>query len=599
MRTKIAAAAFVMIGAGATTVAALDPPVNMQGSDTLFLLTNDVINACPRASSGQPAPLGLVYVGSGSSNGQRNALRTCLGVTPTLPVTAQTVAPMSRFLVRDNASPANDICQCSGGDNAEGIAFALDGLGIIANGNHAPASCGGVAFAKTITLSGGGTYTANSAFDFLRVAYFGILNSDPSGAAPQCGGDVRRSLLGDYGNFFQAACPAGTGACPTGIRHLWRRDDASGTTDVFVSLLGGGAAIPKFCNVDGGLATGNGQVLGGTAKNGHDYQDNDPIRIPCQGNGLTTGEQVCGDAGQGHAGTLGMLLTIFVPETADVPASDIYPVGICTPGVFAALPATRSTYTGDCPGGAPSFGGKCLSGMFRHPDGSLSANCITPFATGRCPTLTPAGTDCRGANLWLRRPNGDIVIDTSVPASRTAPPVPPAGRLYLGAFYRIHTTVTQPNGTAVCVRPSSTEQIGCLSSLAAPCSVGFAGRAAADVAPATLLHVGGVANDITSIQNLVNLGPYPANPSTYPLARKLYLNTVAGFEAVTGQERDLATCFASDAIMDPIVLANGFIHMPLSPAGRKARCEDWDDSACGGASVNACANNPGPIPTGL
>ena len=115
MRMKTAAAAFVLIGAGATTVAALNPPINMQGSDTLFLITQDVVNVCPRASSGQPAPLGIVYVGSGSGNGQRNTLRTCLGVVPAPPVTQQTIAPMSRFLIRDNAVPANDICQLQRG----------------------------------------------------------------------------------------------------------------------------------------------------------------------------------------------------------------------------------------------------------------------------------------------------------------------------------------------------------------------------------------------------------------------------------------------------------------------------------------------------
>ena len=59
----------------------------------------------------------------------------------------------------------------------------------------------------------------------------------------------------------------------------------------------------------------------------------------------------------------------------------------------------------------------------------------------------------------------------------------------------------------------------------------------------------------------------------------------------------MAQCFATDAIMDPIVTASGFVQMPVGGNGRKARCEDFDDSVCGGTTVNACATNPVGIPT--
>ena len=211
MRTKTAAAAFVLIGAGATTVAALNPPINMQGSDTLFLLTKDVINVCPRTSAGQPAPLGIDYVGSGSGNGQRNTLEDLPGPScPAPAVTRQTITPMSRFLIRDNAPPRPTTSASAARPTAPRASPSPSTASASSpTRTPLPASCGGVAFTKTITHASG-TYTANSAFDFLRVAWFGILNSDPAGATPVCGGDVRRALLGNYGNFFKSACPAGT-----------------------------------------------------------------------------------------------------------------------------------------------------------------------------------------------------------------------------------------------------------------------------------------------------------------------------------------------------------------------------------------------------
>ena len=138
-------------------------------------------------------------------------------------------------------------------------------------------------------------------------------------------------------------------------------------------MIGGGAATGKFCNVNGGKDTTNGQVLGGVAKNGTDFHDNDPVRVTCAGLGIgvTGGEQVCGDASQpppwgavgkclrnpavaclinahcasgdicSRIGTLGAVLTVFVPNASDVAnAGNPYPPtggsGLCTSGVFEA-----------------------------------------------------------------------------------------------------------------------------------------------------------------------------------------------------------------------------------------------------------------------
>ena len=673
MRTKIAAATFALIGAGATGIGALSN-VNMQGSDTLFLITKDVVTNC--AGTGT-----INYVGSGSSNGQNNTLNTCRGTNPTPPVTRQTITPMSRAL---NGSLAAGACGCTAGANpgqvnsavaganAEGLAFALDGLSMIANGTFAPASCGGISHTKAINVSDvngdglvchgcvGTTYTPDGALDFLRVLFFGLHHNNAGSVcvggptpgiactadaqcgtggicAGDCSSDVRRTLLSNYEAMFQSPCPSGVTNCPQGIRHLWRRDDGSGTTDVIASVIGGGATIGKFCNVNGGKTTTNGQVLGGTAKNGTDFHDNDPVRVACAGLGIGAagGEQICGDASQApppgaagkclrnptivcttnaqcpagdicsRIGTLGALLTVFVPETVDVPAADTYPPALCTSGVFEAYQSSRSTYLGPCPSGGESFGAKCFHGAIRNPDNSLNPNCIVGVTSTRCPLLTPSGTECRGANLWKRKSSGDpnlsMVVDTSFPPSRTNPAPPVGGRYYLGAFYQIHVNARITNGTGFCTRPSSTEQIGCLASVASPCSTGYAGRSAADIPPAVALNVGGVPPDDKHIQNLVQ--PDPLDPAVYPISRKLYLNTLIGFEHVNEEELNLAKCFSSEGTMysgatapPNLVTTNGFVAMPeTSPgSGIRIRCESFNEVVCtgGGNNLDSCTNNP-------
>ena len=634
MRTKVGAAAFVLIGVGATSVGALNA-VNMLGSDTMNLLTKDVIANCPT-----PPGLPINYVGTGSGNGETNMKGTFLG-TPAA-TGPQTAASMSRFLKAGTAA-APLSCAVNGGKTAAGLAVALDGVSIVANAANAPASCGGTAqTGKVLNLTGGGTYVAADAFDFIRVAWFGI-HHDKTGT---CGDSVRTTLLSQYGNIFDSATCPNPGTCATGIRHLWRRDDPSGTTDTFTTLVGGGAAVGTFCNVNGGLTTTNGQVLGAVAKNGNDFQDNDPIRTPCTGNGFTGGEQVCGDAGQGHMGTLGVVLTVYLPDTRDVPATSTY-AKLCRNGAANILTqATKPAYSGLCPGGGLSVGGKCFHPVVQDPVTLLDTpNCLvanTATGTGggtRCPlTLLPAGgsiTDCRGANLWIRDAAGNLAVDDTVPAQVAATPNPslgngPAGKFYLGAFYRLHTTTKQPNavGTGLCTSPSSsTEQIGCLASEADPCTLGFAGRSAADGANATALNVGGVLNDVAHIQNLITIGPYnpPTNTATYPLARKLFYSSMVGFGAnpafagsgITGDELALAKCYVDPTVVDStgaggikahIITSNGFV---LMPAG--ALCVDFheenplvdathpdpDKAGCasGVAAVDSCTFNPAGIPT--
>ena len=410
-------------------------------------------------------------------------------------------------------------------------------------------TCGLSADAGRAIPVGAGVYTAVDHLDFIRIAFFGIHNP-ASGLGTDCASEVRRSLLTRYSHIFHTGCVPGDVGCPAGIRHLFRLSETKAASAIFAALVGGGATVNNFCNVNGGLSPGACTPLGGLGKNGRDFLDNDPLRITCSGNGIINGEQVCGDAGQlpppgavvrrtppvgppawlpggqciqarracvvsndcrdfagdtdtcsaitgrcqfkhlacsntaqctavvagdfcGRHGTLGALVTVHVPDPFDVPPPETYPIGLCTSGVNALLPAVKSTCAGPCPSGGPSFGGRCFGAMFRDATGALNANCVTAVSTTRCPILTPAGTDCRGANLWVRKPSGDLAIDTTFAPGLVSPPLPPVGRYHVGGYYKIHTTTKELTGTGTCNKSDSEEQVNCLAGTASPCSMGF------------------------------------------------------------------------------------------------------------------------------
>jgi ABC-type phosphate transport system substrate-binding protein len=662
MRTKIAVATFLLIGAAATGVGAV---VNMQGSDTMNRLTKTVIANCPAIPAGA-----IVYAGGGSGAGEANMSKTALG-TSTDP---QTTAPMSRYL---KAAGATATCVVASGNRAEGVAVALDGVSVVASATRS-AGCGGVSRTKAISgitdVDGfglacpgcvGTTYTPNSPFDVMKVLWYGIHHD----GTRDCGSDVRRTLSRSYNNLFETTCASGCvdatiqatdpaapnftprGTQTNGLLHVWRRDDVSGTTDTFNTLVGG--TIAQFCNV------GTAAIV---AAQGSDYLENDPIRVTCGGNGKAgaNGPQICGDgavkgtcraarkacttAAQCNAGdsctagrcvataaacnqnsdctaiaaadvcdgvhlrTLGLVLPVFIPDNNQIP--DAYPAGVC--GTSAKLfAATSPTFSGMCPAGNLSFGGKCFQNVLPVGTG-FNANCVQIFApAGACPPLVPAGRECRGANMWLRKTDGTFQKDLSFAASL------PAGRNVTSSAFKMYATSFESNGTAPCADPSSsTEQIGCFSATAAPCSVGFAGRSAGDSGAAVGLAINGISPTVPNIQSGV-----------YPLTRKLYFNAINGFENAQADELSLARCFSNDTLMsgglvDPppppplppgLIWSEGFVPLPttvdVNGAQHRAFCQDFREdrgvgllpdpalAGCGAANVDACAGNPPGIAT--
>ena len=325
----------------------------------------------------------LEYLGGGSGGGE--------AAMTTNPPT-QDLAPMSRFLQGtpiETGVAATTTCLVANGSKADGIVIGLDGLAIAASAVTAtttacngpanstqctptPASAvfglaydganatGGVNVTATQRqgqIPPGGTavqswpgipaataatfpnFTFASWHDVLDILYAGFVDpalhpTDPE-KGKNCASSLRFALANNYSDIFESpACTAG--AC-TSIQHIFRRDDASGTSDIFGALLNlsPSAAYNKnnnatlgyflgadpFCNdmvnntlsgasINGVAAAGDAIAAWGTVPPGvnppsttgngdvatvpNDDQDYDAIRRPCiGGNFAKAGEQVC------------------------------------------------------------------------------------------------------------------------------------------------------------------------------------------------------------------------------------------------------------------------------------------------------------------
>jgi hypothetical protein len=369
------------------------------------------------------------------------------------------------------------------------------------------------------------------------------------------------------------------------VRRLYRRADDSGTTDVFLSLLGlGGIANQPFCN-------------------GTERQDLDPIRRSCLAD-----DDVCGRTN--GADNLGLVQTVELYQLVGVTAANMhaawYPTQACATGIFVLrdapiLPGGGSALT--CPDGAPQVLGQCLTPQ-AFPVGSASpgANCLNPQSNR---SLLSATEDGRVWNRELRAASGNMRSELI-----------PGQTIPTGVTNAIHRTRTRVGGLAgQCFFDDATEQIGCIAGNMT-CALGYAGREATDnpSSPVAIAApVGNVAPTINNIQALIN----PTLGTPYPLARKLYFNSILGFDAIRTEvntpavgdqeQRQLIQCLESTTNPAPhaaALLAAGFIPVPALPAGQGVPghvvefrtgggttpgliCEDVNEiTACGG-SVDA------------
>ncbi len=622
MRTSIVGAAFLLAGAGAATVAAVDTTGNtiaLNGSDTLFDVTNAVIASCPGQFS-DFASHGITYQGGGSGVG-----------AGAMGLNTQQLSPMSRALKNTEycsiAAPASSTL-------AEDLLVGIDGVSIAANPTNSCSSSAangfGSAAAFAVTNDGtatggapatcpgcvGTNYTFADSFDALKVLYFGLTHDNTY----SCSSPVRKSLIRNWKNLFSSDCAAGDTTCSAGLTHAWRRSDLSGTTDAFVSVLnppngtltnGKGAAVTvgigtlstvpvgksaksnPFCNTSDATAAVATTSFGG----GGDFQDLDPVRTNCVAgkDGVCAGFKNFATTGGSFAGDLGVVLPILLPDSASTLPADLYPATACSTACTLVAPirgnrlASYPGYT--CPGGSAPIAGNCFvpfAGSAASPD----PRCVTGNAT-KCVDLS-GRPDGRAYNL------ATIVASSQIPAaSRGSTPFQfaldaNARILSAGGFYRIHSNTAgqsyggDANTTGICQQNDDTSQIGCLTD-SDPCSVGYAGRGAAQAfagnvtantavsEPLKALAVNGTppftpgGDPDLALKNLLQpAGTLPL----YPLSRRLYLATIYGFSNLLGGESELAACYGNNNIVGPAITAKGFVAIPGG-----VQCLDYPETA--------------------
>ena len=362
-------------------------------------------------------------------------------------------------------------------------------------------------------------------------------------------------------------------------------------------------------------------------------QDQDPIRRKCIGPTVVINdapdaprEEVCGADGQ-----LGLVLPID-PPAGTLTTAQRYPSIACDDTLDFQFGPAPTRPTGDpvrCPNGDAPQDGKCFLPV--RPDTSRTAgfsfDCLNsglnvPAAIfdsdGNGSVFSDApntdgklNADGRAYNLILRAPDGSIRTnvrpDPTAIGSITVP--------ITGAYYRIHSSrsgLAVPNDKLTCnTQDDATDQIGCLVQKN-PCSMGYAGGGAITNNPGTVAAlVDGVPPTQTTVQALVVGG------LTYPIARKLYINSITGFDGLLNSdahdagkdaELDLVKCFANlpysptgfGTAID-VHTPFGFFPLPTPTVGGAphAICEDFADTTCSGVTTNsdACVGNPASVPS--
>ncbi|HYO94649.1 MAG TPA: hypothetical protein VER33_09045 [Polyangiaceae bacterium] len=606
----------LLLGASVASAQTATPqvPTQLVGSDTLNLVMDTVFAGM--LASGSLSGVGYrTYNGLGSTSGERQLEGNPTGTEPTcLPTDnddatdlnpgCQEISPMSRPL---DSSICNDTEAAS---EAEGLAICRDGLAVITDNAGAQQFAASAASCTTGTTDnsagfpdrgygnlrdsgslpsgyaiGGGTLGAGNAWkDVLRLVYTGCNNTDGNCAAAdrvaRCGSAVRQELLNSWGNLFDGV-NCGTNAC-TQLRQAYRRDDNSGTTQVFLELISvtrpltsartrlflGPAlvAIPAnyaFC--DGGQLEGFSPDLTGTG--------GDPIRRPC-----APEDDLCR-----ADGTAGVVRAIRTPVVAPViDNAETFPAVQCTRGRFANVPYLNTALP-VCPDGTAPRGGLCKLPFFASGT-TRNFNCLNDLNSR--PATAPAGTDGRSYNFVVRSSAGAVRYVTT---ANTQPQV----AQWRQNMATMDTVIPVPGGplpSIVCNQTDATRLVGCIVANTR-CTLGFAGREAAAIDPY---------DNLNEPLRISGLGVSDADiNSGYPLARDLFLNAIGGFENLTAQcNARLAPGTPPQVCADQVAIAQEFYNMtPLATnaciaAGyiplAASRCVGTTGSAgCGAPTVQA------------
>lgn len=602
------------------------------GSDTL----NEVIDALlPTLPLTQISPTG--YLGLGSTQGQHQMEGSPATGEPSCTPTdgdgapegnpgCQEIAPMSRELdshICDDDFLAPNTSNVS----AQELAIARDGIVIVTdntsyrqyadsaaacpsgsansdNGspftpNAAYSGAGKLRSAGTITLEDGTSYTvgANGTGwkDVLRLIYTGCDNTQGTCAsiarATRCTSSARKTIL-DHWEYIQesgavsgdtsvacsgnsaATCGSGTDA---GLRAAYRRDDTSGTTGVFLGLLGlanntsvnlagrtrwpgslgAWQTIPTahlFC--DGGSledfmfdanptldpAIGNFPALR-TGANPAVNPQGDPITKPCKAEDV-----LCG-----YDHRIGVVRPIRSGEGINQ-----YPPFQCTKSLFQYVQYI-STSLRICPDGSVPKAGQCQFAYYLDSSSVKHFNCVSNVDTK--PSSVPTTYDGRVYNYLMHD-------DTT-----GAPEFITAGSLPQVAQWRQHMATLQTTGLKIggpipaaniaCEEADATRNIGCIVGKTT-CTMGWAGREMAATNPY---------DDSQEAFRLVNPAGTITQPTDnaltttdpvqgYPFARSLFLNAIGGFKNVTA---DCSARGGSSAYCaDEVTIVNSLLHQNAS-----------------------------------
>ena len=517
MRTSMVGAAFLLVGAGAATVAATDTTGNniaLNGSDTLHDVTNDIIADCATQFGATWTNNKITYAGGGSGVGQAQ-----------MAANLQQIAPMSRAL--KNTEYCSGFPAPSSPTLTADLLVGIDGVAIVGNTVNIcttgadgvtpinPANGFGIGTSFTTST---GSYTFVDSFDALKVLYFGLTND----GVYNCSSPTRKALIAKWTNLFTTDCATGDGKCGA-LTHAWRRSDLSGTTDAFVNILnpagrgvgtlpgvpGASKKIIPFCNaVD---------ATSGVASNAgsSDFSDADPLRTPCGAAGAV--ENVCGYTGKmagatgagSFQGDLGVVLPILIPDGTTTHTADIFQTNqACTNSCVLVAPIAGAVLPPGykCPDGNLTIGGACLmpatqagdprcvanqlsqcAGAAGRPDGRRY-NLVTIVPTPQIPTKAFRGTTPFQFAFDISANFVQTIPDPNNPPPATIPNPAFNPRFMTGSFHRIHmyqtgtTNVPVAGTTGQCREDDDTSQIGCLVD-SDPCSIGYAGREASRLFP--------------------------------------------------------------------------------------------------------------------
>ncbi|MDB4986868.1 MAG: hypothetical protein JWN04_2046 [Myxococcaceae bacterium] len=514
-KTALFASALVL-GTGVSLASAQTRGTTYQGSDTLEVVVSAVTAACAES----PA---MSYLGGGSGTGEGQ-----------MGLGNQDIAPMSSLMKAANVG-VKHACQLN---------IADDAIGLWRVGTS---SCNNIPSAQAT----------------LRLIYFGLgstgdgsTSAQVNGRSAGCDGadaatgvsaGQRAALISNWNGIF--GCSGSE--CASGLRHAFRRDDTSGTTDTFRKQLGvstslnpaapaaGGVPVVPFCNGNdvGRLPTNPSGYAAGRVQ-----QDLDPVRVASLSPEDVSGPIPFTNTGAPFnfpAKTLGVVLTIEVPtafsssgSTVAASAADLFNPTPCVSGQFL-LVSNPSVAPGVCPDGTSPVGPNlCYAPSAGTPTNPVFNCTANPARPGN----SPSNFDGRIYNTVLRDAAGNIRVQ------------PPAGTLSASstrrintAFYRLHTLGrTVPSVVPACNSfLDATHTIGCFTK-ADPCTIGYAGFDADTVGGIKPVTINGV-------QPLVSAG---VPNSSYLFYRKLWINalncTDAGGNAISAPYNGVTNILQND-----------------------------------------------------